>query len=102
MKRNKSQDLLQILESLIGQGAHTLELDCDHHELWLSVVEGHTSLGLARFTTRAEMEQANALLARLRKEKAITVHDVKYRLSFTKTESFGEPCWTIRVKRAQK
>lgn len=64
---------------------------------YLSVIEGNTGVGVARYGTEQEKRQVDAALDLLRKEKSINVSGKTYRLSFKCRETFGEPSWRIRV-----
>jgi len=93
-------DFRAVLEGLIRDGAREIEAAYDHGELWVSFVEGPTAIGVARYTTEEEKDAADRTLGELRKAKAIEVSGRRYRLSFKYSESFGEPCWLIRVREA--
>jgi hypothetical protein len=99
IKKNKTSqprfDLL--LAILIADGVSEVEVEYDDHEWWVSVVEGNTRVGVARYSTESEKNYVDAALERLRKEKRISVNGKMYRLSFTSKKNFGEPSWRIRV-----
>jgi hypothetical protein len=90
-----------LLAVLISDGARDIEVECSHGEWWVSVVQGNTGLGVARYATEQEKRQADRALDRLRRDKSIDVNGKRYRLSFRYSESFEEPCWRIRVAEAR-
>lgn len=91
-----------LLAMLISDGAREIDVECDHNEWWVSVVEGNSSLGVARYASKEEMQRVDEAIDRLRKEKSIDVNGTSFRLSFRFSESFGEPCWRVRIAEKRK
>ena len=93
----KQPDLESVLAGLVRDGARTIEVEFDRGDVWVSVVEGNTALGVTRYRTPDDRERACDIIGRLRKEKTLHVSGGTYRLSFKMTENSGEPTWTLRV-----
>lgn len=104
MKTEKKPDLETLLAILISDGAREIEVECDHGEWWVSIVEENTAVGVIRYSTEQDMRRIDHSLDRLRKEKSISVNGRVYRLSFKYRENFFEPSWRLRVseKKDQK
>ena len=97
MKEQKTPDFRALLQSLIADGARQIEVEYDHAELYVSVIQGDLGVGISPYKTPEEKVRADAVLAELERAKSIQVGDKTYRLAFNITENFGEPCWLIRV-----
>ena len=90
-------DFELMIANLIADGAHELGFEYDDNEWWLSVIEGNTEIGVARYSTKQELAFVDAGIARLKKAKTISVNGKTYRLFFKYQDNFGEPSWKIRV-----
>lgn len=97
MKEQKISDFKALLQSLIADGARQIEVEYDHGELYVSVIQGDIGVGISPCETPEEKDHADAVLAELERTKSIQVGGKTYRLAFNITENFGEPCWLIQV-----
>ena len=102
MKEKRQPRFDQLLAILIADGVEEREVEYDDSEWWVSVIEGHTGVGVARYAAEQDKRQVDVALDRLRKEKSIDVNGKTYRLSFTLRENFGEPSWRIKMSERRR
>ena len=87
---------------LISDGIHTVEVEHDENTWWVTAIDGHMGLSVARYTSESEKRMVDAELQRLRQEKNISVNGKIYKLMFKFRDSFGEPSWRIRIKHIEQ
>ena len=86
-----------LLESVIALGARQVEVEYDEGAYWVTVIEGHTGLGVARYESTQEQDHVYDTIQQLRKAKRIEVSGKNYFLKISTREDFGETTWIILV-----
>ena len=97
MKTKRQPDIELLIGILVSDGARMLGMEYDDNEWWVNVIEGNTEVGVARYATEQEKARVDAVLGRLRKDRAINVNGKTYGLTFKRSDNFGDPAWTIRI-----
>ena len=93
--------LTEFLEKAIGLNADRLEIEYKDRQELVTAFRGNLGFGIGAVdsTKRDELFEDFELL---RKSKRVTLLGKVYRLSFSKSESFGETVYAIRWKRADR
>jgi hypothetical protein len=94
--------LLDLLQKALKSGCNAIEIEYKDGKKWVTalheVAEGF-GVGLGIASVKSNSKQAKDLfkeMEELKKKKQIIVGGVKYRLVFSKYESFGE--WAYKIK----
>jgi hypothetical protein len=93
--------LTEFLEKAIGLNADKLEIEYKDRQEWITAFHGHLGIGIGSVDS-TKSDELFEDIKRFKKSKRATLLGQVYRLSFSKSSSFGETVYEIRWKREDR
>jgi hypothetical protein len=93
--------LTEFLEKAIGLNADSVEIEYKDRQEWVTAFRGNLGIGIGSVDS-TQSDELFEDIKRFKKSKRATLLGQVYRLSFSESESFGEPVYEIRWKREDR
>ncbi len=91
--------LTEFLQKALAMGCDSIEIEYKDRKEWIFAFSGSVGCGIGCLDP-AEAKPMFREMDDLKRKKEVTIGGVKYRLTFSRYESFGE--WVYRIQMKEK